>query len=94
MAAKVLAVVCYDVIKDSVRDRLASLLEEELIRVQESVFEGWIGEGKLRNLVRRSAALIGPDDSLRVYRLGASDAMRTIVHGPTPAVEAGDYYLF
>lgn len=93
MGGKLLAVFCYDIVKDSVRARLAALLEEDAVRVQDSVFEGWMSEARVAVLASRAAALIGPDDSLRVYRLDGASARQVKAYGPTPAAEPGDYHL-
>lgn len=90
----VFAVFCYDVSRDRARTRLATLLEEDATRVQESVFEGWMREVRAKGLAKRAARLIGPDDKLRVYLIGRSDAVKTINYGASVPVETDDFHLF
>lgn len=88
-----LFVFCYDVSKDSARERLSSLLETSLTRVQKSVFEGRMSVAGAQRLARRAGNLIGVDDSLRVYCV--TEAGRRACHtiGRTPLAEPGDFWL-
>ena len=90
---RVLAVFCYDVSRDRAREQLSGFLEEYAVRVQESVFEGWMSRARAVALARRAARLLGPDDLLRVYCVGPAAAMRTLSFGPAPPVEAHDFHL-
>ncbi len=90
---EMLYVVCYDISRDSARTRVAALLETELARVQESVFEGRMSAFAARRLGERAAVLIGPDDSIRIYAVGAAGLKRSLVFGPRPLPEADDFYL-
>ncbi|WP_237152171.1 CRISPR-associated endonuclease Cas2 [Oryzibacter oryziterrae] len=90
---KVLAVFCYDVSKDHARNKLADLLETEAVRVQESVFEGWMSERRAHAIGEKAVRLIASDDSLRIYVLPLGSAMRTFTFGATPPVEADEFHL-
>ena len=94
MAARTMTMVfCYDVDDDRTRRRLAALLESRAVRVQESVFEARLGAREAENLFRAANALIGPDDSLRMYALSSVGLSRSRVAGGAPLPEDGDYWL-
>ena len=90
---RILAIFCYDISRDRARTQVAALLEGDAARVQESVFEGWMSRTRAHSLARRAARKLGPDDSLRVYCLAPEQAVKTLVYGPAPPVEAHDFYL-
>jgi CRISPR-associated protein Cas2 len=65
-------VVAYDVIDDSRRTRLAKFLLAYLDRVQKSVFEGEIQEGRLNRMRNGIEEIIDQDEnSVRIYHLCA-----------------------
>lgn len=88
-----LFVVCYDVAKDSLRNRLATFLEARLVRVQRSVFEGRMTRVEARALARHAATFLEADDSLRVYCITEAGRRASHVHGPAPLPEAEDFWL-
>jgi CRISPR-associated protein Cas2 len=90
---RILAVFCYDVSRDRARMRVARLLESDAVRVQESVFEGWMSRTRAERLAARAAREIGPDDNLRLYLLGPADAVRTKTFGASMPVEAHEFHL-
>lgn len=90
---KVLAVFCYDISKNKARNRAIKLLEDHSVRVQESVFEGWMTRRLAIALAERISLFIDETDCLRVYLLGTHDANRTLVYGATPPVEAHEFFL-
>jgi CRISPR-associated endonuclease Cas2 len=90
---RVLAVFCYDISRDRARTRVASLFEEDTVRVQESVFEGWTSRRRAEKLAARAAKQLGPTDSLRLYIIGPHDAIRTKVYGASVPVEAHEFHL-
>ena len=67
-------VLSYDISDSKRRRKMASTLEGLGIRVQYSVFEAWLTNGQIRNLLRAGGAFIKIDegDSFRVYRLCAA----------------------
>jgi CRISPR-associated protein Cas2 len=62
-------VVGYDVSDDRRRNRIAALLEENGSRVQESVFECLLNEAEMRELEKRAAAIVAPEDRIRYYQV-------------------------
>ena len=92
-AARVLAVFCYDISLNRARTRVAALLEADAMRVQESVFEGWMSRARAEALAARAARLLGPDDTLRLYLISQNAALKTRVYGLAPVVEAHDFFL-
>jgi CRISPR-associated protein Cas2 len=88
-----LYVFAYDVRLDRDRYRLATLLEQHANRVQFSVFEGRMTRDQALSLAEQAAALIDPDDSLRVYCLTAEALQNSLAIGVGPPFEAGDFVL-
>jgi len=65
-------IIAYDVACDRQRARVEKLALRVAARVQDSVFEGWMTDGEVDELLRRAQPLIEPStDSLRVYSLCA-----------------------
>lgn len=62
-----LAVLTYDVSNDRLRTKLAHFLEDNMTRVQGSVFEGWMTRGEARRVARLASALVGEGESIRLY---------------------------
>jgi CRISPR-associated protein Cas2 len=67
-----LRILCYDISCNKRRRRVATLLEDQATRVQESVFEARLTNRKLSTLVKALARVIDTPDSLRVYTIGKS----------------------
>ena len=86
-------VFCYDVEKDSARARISDLLSENLVRVQQSVFEGRMTTKEAHQLAKKASALISPEDNLRVYCIGSRALELSLAFGPTPLPEPGDFWL-
>lgn len=77
-----LVTICYDVVDDNRRSRLARYLDGVADRVQQSVFEGRLDDRTLERVVRRAGRLIDPTcDSVRIYRLCETCTRQTIVVG-------------
>jgi len=92
-AAQMLTVFGYDIARDRVRRRVAKLLEEVAVRVQESVFEARMTRARASDVAERIALLIDPEDQLRVYAVPA-DAIRLCqVRGAGAPIEEQDFYL-
>ncbi|WP_137177013.1 CRISPR-associated endonuclease Cas2 [Roseomonas sp. AR75] len=89
-----LFVFAYDVARDTSRAKLATLLDESLDRVQLSVFEGRLSLAAARRLARRAEALLGPDDSLRVYAITEAGRRASMAFGRAQLPEAHDFLLF
>jgi len=63
-------VFAYDIADDRRRDRVVRVLEDYLVRVQESVFEGEIGDRQHLRLLAEVGTLIDHrQDNIRVYNL-------------------------
>lgn len=81
-------VIVYDVADDRRRRRLALALGRRALRVQESVFEGWLSSAEVRALLAEAAALIEPaTDALRAYPLALRDPSRRLTLGVQPGAE-------
>lgn len=93
MASRKLFIVCYDISSDRVRAGVARRLESLGARVQGSVFEVWMTNGRARRLVTDLGAMIDGSDSLRVYPLTRSGIGATLVTGRGAAPETADFYL-
>lgn len=88
-----LMVFCYDVSKDSTRTKVSRILEEDLARVQKSVFEGRINNDEAHDLARRILALLDIGDSLRVYAVTPLGLKNSISYGGAPLAEPHGYWL-
>ncbi len=89
-----LFVFAYDVRRDTPRAKLAALLDRSLDRVQRSVFEGRLTVAEARALARDAAALLGPEDSLRVYAVTEAGRRASLAYGCAQLPEADDFLLF
>lgn len=66
-------VISYDVASDRRRRRMEKAVLRYAVRVQYSVFEGWLTDRELQLLLDRAARLLDPaTDSLRVYPVCAA----------------------
>lgn len=88
-----LFVFAYDVERDATRAKLARLIDDQLDRVQKSVFEGRLTVSEARRLAAEAAKLLGPDDSLRVYCVPEEGRALSIVHGAGIMAEPDDFVL-
>lgn len=88
-----LYVFCYDISKDSLRRRVAERLEDCMVRVQGSVFEGRLTRAAAERLASETAALIDAGDSLRAYAITAAGRRGCFVHGPGALMEDTGYWL-
>ncbi len=88
-----LMVFAYDIVRSSVRARVANLLEDHAVRVQDSVFEARLTRAAADRLFDRLARLVEPGDMLRMYGIGASGRERSRSAGGAPLPEEGDYWI-
>jgi len=86
-------VFAYDIVRDRLRTKVADLLEQRLVRVQDSVFEGRMTAQEAKRLGETLAGMIEPDDSLRIYCITEAGRDASLAFGPTPLPEAAPYYL-
>ncbi len=90
---EMLMVFCYDIADDRRRRRVAKILEESMVRVQESVFESHLGPRAVDRLARLLEAELGPGDDLRIYGIGRAGLRRSRALGGAPISEAASYWL-
>lgn len=75
------------------RRRVAHILEEATVRVQDSVFEARMNPQAAEQLARAAARELDESDSLRVYAIGAGTLGRCLAFGAPPLPERHDFYL-
>ncbi|WP_296521626.1 CRISPR-associated endonuclease Cas2 [Rhodoplanes sp.] len=89
-----LYVFAYDIERDRARARVAKLLENELVRVQKSVFEGRMTPTAARRIAKKIGREIAPTDSLRVYAVTAQGIDASLSIGAAPIGEKSAFLLF
>lgn len=68
-----LYLIAYDVSNNRRRTRLVRVAQRYALRVQGSVFEGWMKPAEAADLLRRAKPLLNPaEDSLRLYPVCAA----------------------
>jgi CRISPR-associated protein Cas2 len=85
-------VFAYDISEDRKRRRVASILEDRAVRVQNSVFETWMSAEEAHRLAERIEKHLALGDSLRVYAVGRSGLQRCRTFGG-PAIVDGPAFL-
>jgi len=88
-----LTIFCYDVMRDKTRARVARLLEDQAVRVQDSVFEIRLAQAAAERLYRQIVRLLDEDDMLRMYAVSAAGLARCRSHGGAPIAGDGDYWI-
>lgn len=78
---------------DSARARVADLLEEQAVRVQDSVFEARLTERAAATLFGLLEGWLGPGDSLRMYAVSAAGLARTRAAGGAPVPDDAPYWI-
>ena len=64
--------ICYDIVSDKRRDRVAKLLEAYGLRVQQSTFEAVLDDNQYEKLQKRLLELLSKkEDQLRFYPLSS-----------------------
>ena len=86
-------VFAYDISRARTRARVASLLEDHAVRVQESVFEARLGRDAAQRLFERLADTIDPGDSLRMYAISSAGLARSRQAGGVPVTNDDGYWL-
>ncbi|MHB1166844.1 MAG: CRISPR-associated endonuclease Cas2 [Candidatus Nanopelagicales bacterium] len=86
-------VLCYDVVRAGTRRRVAEFLEERLVRVQQSVFEGRLPLRRAHKLFDAAASILDDGDSLRLYVMTKDGIEKSRVHGGAPLPEDGSFIL-
>lgn len=86
-----LYLVCYDIVNDRRREKVAKLLQAYGIRVQKSVFECILDTEQLERLQKRlRRCLNAQQDQLRFYPLPAKNYKQIIVLGIQPEYSISD----
>lgn len=88
-------IIAYDISHNCRRARIDRVLKNYAVRVQESVFEGWISHAKLRQLKRElKAEMDEKQDHIRLYALchWCEGAIKS--QGKGRRAEDADYYIF
>ena len=85
MAVRHLILIGYDISDNKDRTRVAALLEQDMVRVQESLFEGWMTRDAARRLAEAAALLIDAGDNLRLYVVPRGGVGATRAWGFPPA---------
>jgi CRISPR-associated protein Cas2 len=81
-------VISYDVVSDRKRARLAKFLRNLAERVQKSVFEGEVDEGRVETMKRGIEKIIDrEEDSVRIYTLCARCRPATEIIGTGVFIE-------
>jgi CRISPR-associated protein Cas2 len=88
-----LMVIAYDIVRTKTRTRVADLLKDHAVRVQDSVFEARLTRAAADRLFDRVKRLIDDTDSLRMYAVTAAGLERSRVEGGGPLPEDGDYWI-
>ncbi len=77
--------VCYDVVKDARRNRVAKLLKGYGLRVQKSVFECLLSDDQLELLRTRIDRTLEPEeDQVRFYPMSEHTRRKVLVMGMQP----------
>jgi len=88
-----LMLVCYDIAQARARARIAATLEEQAVRVQESVFEVRLTERQAAALFNTLADWVSPGDSLRMYGVSAAGLARSRAVGGAPIPDDAPYWI-
>ncbi len=91
--AEMLTVLTYDIADNRRRRKIAKLLEEIAVRVQESVFEARLTAERTQRLVTRLQRHMSPEDSLRVYAIPKDTLKRCSQFGGAQMMDDKDYWL-
>lgn len=88
-------IIAYDIADNRRRARIDRLLKNYAVRVQESVFEGWISHSQLRQLKRElSQEMNAAYDHIRLYTLCHWCEGVIKSQGKGRRAEDSDYYIF
>lgn len=83
--------ICYDVVKDKRRNKVAKLLEGYGLRVQKSVFECVLTEKQYEMLTRKLNKYLNADeDQLRFYPMSGHTRRKVVILGTQPEREIDD----
>lgn len=87
-------IVCYDIVSDKRRNKVAKKLKDFGGRVQKSVFECILDEEKFKKMVNVITPLLdGEEDTLRIYRICNDCKKKTEVYGFGEITEDVEVYV-
>ncbi|RCK26067.1 hypothetical protein TH8_10150 [Thalassospira profundimaris] len=89
-----LTIFSYDIRDDRRRRRIARLLEDQMVRVQYSLFEAPMTPDEVDLLRDAVEEELGADDSLRVYILTSDCVRRSFQVGGVPFPAEQGHFLF
>lgn len=83
--------VCYDIVSDRRRNKVAKLLESYGLRVQKSVFECILDEQQYKTLSKYLTRLVNKrEDQVRFYPMSAHTRCKIAVLGTQPNIAVDD----
>lgn len=83
--------ICYDIVDDSRRVKVAHILEAYGLRVQKSVFEAVLSQIQYEKLQQRLSELLDEgEDQLRFYPLSEHCRRKSVVLGVRPDFQIDD----
>lgn len=85
--------IAYDITNDKIRTRIGNILEDYGKRVQYSVFECWVEEDKLNDLINLLETEIKEDGNIRIYPLCKSCFEKSIGIGKVKKNDGEDGYV-
>ena len=88
-----LMMVCYDIAEPRARARIAAMLEDQAVRVQESVFEVRLTQRQADALFDMLSHWVSPGDSLRMYGVSAAGLTRSRAMGGAPIPDDAPYWI-
>ncbi|MCM5552394.1 CRISPR-associated endonuclease Cas2 [Pleomorphomonas sp. NRK KF1] len=91
--AAMFTVFAYDISDDAKRRRVAGMLEERAVRVQNSVFEAWMTQKEAKAMAIKVEAVLATGDSLRVYAIGQAGLARCRTFGAPAIVDAPTFLI-
>lgn len=87
-------IVCYDISDAKRLRKVASVVRKYGERVQKSVFECWVEDDLLQQLIRESMQIMKPPrDSLRCYSLCKTCISHSAKFGKTEIAEPANYFI-
>jgi len=88
-----LRLIIYDIADNRRRRRVAGILEENAVRVQESAFEARLTTAQLARLRAMLEAAVTIDDSLRIYTVPDASLPRCHIHGGPQIADGARFWL-
>ncbi|MBE9033034.1 CRISPR-associated endonuclease Cas2 [filamentous cyanobacterium LEGE 11480] len=83
--------VCYDVVDNNRRNRIAKLLKGYGLRVQKSVFECMLNDDQLQMVQKRLHKYLQPEeDQVRFYPMSGHTRRKVMILGVQPDCEVDD----